>query len=137
MALFQIWTITRLRANRTNVLECTETFFPTSKQLYSHDSVMQTTLLFILSTSTRCEYRTKILNTPQNVLDLNNNHCFACKPDFELMYDNARKLVRALTIWLVENWKAISCLVVIVEVTVLAVFLFQPGISYFKNRETY
>ena len=53
------------------------------------------------------------------------------------MYDNARKLGSALTVWLVENWKAISCLVVIVEVTVLAVFLFQPGISYFKNRETY
>ena len=98
---------------------------------------MQTTLLFILSTSTPCEYRTKILNAPQNVLDLNNNHCFACKPDFELMYDNARKLVRALTIWLVENWKAISCLVVIVEVMGLAVFYFNQVYLIFKNGETY
>ena len=137
MALFQIWTITRLRVNITNVLESTETFFPTSKQLYSHDSVMQTTLLFILSTSTRCEYRTKILNTPQNVLDLNNNHCFACKPDFELMYDNARKLVSALTIWLVENWKAISYLLVIEEVMGLAVFYFNQVYLIFKNGGTY
>ena len=89
--------ITKLRANISNVLENTETFFPTGKYLYSHDSVMQTTLLFILSTCTRSEYRTKILNTPQNVLDLNNNHYFACKPDFELMYDNARKLVSSPT----------------------------------------
>ena len=64
---------------------------------------MQTTLLFIFSTSTRCEYRIEILNTPQNVLDLNNNHYFACKPDFELMYNNARKLMNSLTTWLVEN----------------------------------
>ena len=136
MAIFQIWMITKLRANISNVLENTKTFFPTGKYLYSHDSVMQT-LLFILSTCTRSEYRTKILNTPQNVLDWNNIHYFAGKPDFKLMYDNARKLGSVLTVWLVENWKAISCLVVIVEVTVLAVFLFQPGISYFKNRETY
>ena len=137
MAIFQIWMITKLRANISNVLENTKTFFPTGKYLYSHDSAMQKTLLFILSTCTRSEYRTKILNTPQNVLDWNNIHYFAGKPDFKLMYDNARKLGSALTVWLVENWKAISCLVVIVEVTVLAVFLFQPGISYFKNRETY
>ena len=124
MAIFQIWMITKLRANISNVLENTKTFFPTGKYLYSHDSVMQT-LLFILSTCTRSEYRTKILNTPQNVLDWNNIHYFAGKPDFKLMYDNARKLGSALTVWLVENWKAISCLVVIVEVTGLAVFYFN------------
>ena len=49
--------------NITNVLENIKTFFPNGKYLYSHDSVMQT-LLFILSTCTRSEYRTKILNTP-------------------------------------------------------------------------
>ena len=102
MAIFQIRTITKLRANITNVLENTETFFPTGKHLYSQDSVMQTTLLFILSTSTRCEYRTKILNTPQKVLDLNNNPYFACKPDYELMYDNARKLTGEFSYYLIS-----------------------------------
>ena len=56
---------------------------------------MQTTLFF-LSMFTRCEDRTKILSTAQNVLDLN-DHYFACKPDFELRHDNARKLVNSLT----------------------------------------
>ena len=58
---------------------------------------MQTTLLFFLSMFTRFEDRTKILSTAENVLDLNNNHYFACKPDFELRHDNACKLVNSLT----------------------------------------
>ena len=64
VAIFQIWTIAKLRANITNVLENKEaTFVPTRKHLYSRDPMMQTTLLFILSTSTRYEYRTKIVSS--------------------------------------------------------------------------
>ena len=122
VTIFQVWTSTKLRANATNVLENTKTLFLTFGHLYIHNLVMQTTLLFFLSMFTRCEDRTKILSAAQNVLDLNNNHYFACKPNFELRHGNACKLVNSLTTWLVENWKALSCFVVVVEVIGLAVF---------------
>ena len=51
-----------LAKNQHNILEKIEKHFSTCKHYYNHDHILQTILLFIVATSTRCGWQTKILN---------------------------------------------------------------------------